>query len=113
MSEANAVNTKNPSLFPMTSPAADDAAVIRLCDEILAGFAESARVSHEGRCVGADWAAVCAISAHVRVARAKVVAMSAATIEGWKAKARVLAHQEGRDDALAWSLARDLLAASA
>ena len=86
--------------------------MIRICGEILAGFEESARLSEEGRCVGADWAAVCAISAHVRVARAKVAVMPAATIEGWRAKARVLAHQEGRDDALAWSLARDLLAAA-
>ena len=114
MSEANAVNTKNPSLFPMTSPAAaDDAAVIRLCDEILAGSAEAARLNDEGRAVGADWAAVKALVTAGRAARRQVAAMPAVTLAGWRAKASVLELLQGQDDVLAWSLAQDILAASA
>jgi len=42
-----------------------------------------------------------------------VAAMPAVTLAGWRAKASVLELLQGQDDALAWSLAQDILAASA
>ena len=113
MPEALKINTKNPALSPTKSPAGDDATVIRLCDEILAGSAEAARLNDEGRAVGADWAAVKALVTAGRAARRQVAAMPAVTLAGWRAKASVLELLQGQDDALAWSLAQDILAASA
>ena len=90
MSEANTIHTEHSALSP-TIPTADDAAVIRLCDTIIAGFVESARLAgDDGRCTGADWAAVCALATAGHVARAQVAATPAATLAGWQAKAAVL-----------------------
>jgi hypothetical protein len=114
MSEANTILSKIAALSPTASPAAADANLIRLCDTIIAGFVESARLAgDDGRCTGANWTAVRAISAAGRAARAEAAAIPAVTLAGWRAKAAVLAHLDGEDGELALSLAHDLLAGSA
>jgi hypothetical protein len=113
MPEAFMINSGNPALSP-TITTADDATVIRLCDEILAGFAESSRLAgDDGRSSRANWAAIRTIVADGHAARAQMAAIPARTLAGRRAKAAVLAHLFGEDYALALSLADDLLAASA
>jgi hypothetical protein len=114
MPEANVIDIKNFAPLPTKSPTGDDAAVIRLCDTIIAGFVESARLAgDDGRCTGANWTAVRAISAAGRAARTEAAAIPAVTLAGWRAKAAVLAHLDGEDGELALSLAHDILAGSA